>query len=842
MKNNKIKIILFLSTFVMLGSTANINAMKNTDKKNEITNKLNTAITTQDEKTQKDEEKKYKEDVNLEKIGKQMGKFIEEFLEYSENLTALKKQVNDNFFNKSKNSNAFNEKNIKKIKENYEKQKEKIKKLKNEYEAFLNENSKIMSPENDQLQFYIDFMYNPWKKSTSRTITEIEDDIKEIDEKLLSNPKFNFNIPVSKEKEEENSFDIDSDGSIFDSSSTDENEEKKEIKITKRLVNEYIKFVNNLKMQMVNDIEKFGVNTLEESETFPYNPILIYKYADLHKNHNLKEFDMEKFLQQLKEIGYLKNVNIKNTKFTMDEDLKEYLLLVLDDVLLSIDFDLNSNTERTYCNQNDNYIKFSNNIDKFKKDKYFYIDGKINEIDEDINKIYNENNSLDKNQIKAIKNKFNQGKRSIYEKIKEIFEDKIRHIFQKIESIDMDVPIVEEETKNLINQINTLIKNKFKNIKNKDELKNAVDEIFKESKTIFKSHNFNQMKNKEIKLCVKNYIGFINGRMNNFVEAMNYYSNKYKNIVKLKDRDLYNIIWLYFSVAKYLYFIKGTQEIDETKFLERLTMFNKNKMNYKLDEEDKNNLKKVFNICNKILNDSISKFFKDHEIYINKFKEKLSKIIEKTSNLNEMQKLCFFNKSENLNYKSLNKNIFEDPTETKKYKAKAIKKMRQIIKDRNNLNSLGLLKANNNIKKAEKFFKKLGCFYEYDLKLLSKAQILRKTIYIKHLNDVLNEMTKTAMSTINHFQDILLNNKKVNADSIKKETIKCDEKEEYIDKNLPIALEICKEFSQYKDHDRYFLSHELETEIENLQKSNNEFKKLKEKVNSLEKKILKKSV
>ena len=416
----------------------------------------------------------------------------------------------------------------------------------------------------------------------------------------------------------------------------------------------------------------------------------------------------------------------------------------------------------------------------------------------------------------------------------------------------MEDSVSDEETKNLVNELNKLIENNFKDIKNKTELKDAVNRIFKEAEKILKSHNFEQMKSKEIKHLIKNYIQMLDGHLKYFVDVMNYYSRIYKNIKKLNYKDLYNIAWLYFSVTQYLYLTKDSQEVDETKFLERLTMFNKNKIEYKLDEEDKDILKKAFTTCNSILKEHISNFFKEHANYEGGFKKQLSEIEKEISNLNEMQKLFYFKEMKDLNFKDSKfkdfaKNLSKNPEseENKKYKRKAIKKLKEMIENRNNLSSEGLIKARTNLNKIEKFFNALKSYSDYDLKNMVAAQILKGITSIKYLNNKINDMIKNVMLTKINLQDLLINNKKINKELVIQELKECNKYDNYISKHFPITMDSYKYYSDYKNDYRYFLIDELQnnlkTESENLQNSYNEFQQLKKDIfdltNSLDKKI-----
>ena len=765
-------------------------------------------------------EDKIKEMVkHSEKVGnnkgilKQFKKFNKKFLQYFEKLSKPMIQLSGNFFNNS----VFDEKDLKKVKENYEKLIQEILKTKDEYDAFLS----VVLKSSEKLH------YKNLIEEISKIIRMIKPKITKIDEKLLSDPKFNFNKPTNieeteknqeeenKKNDEESSFDIESASSIFQSSSSElENEdERKIVRITKHNVNEYIKRVNYLKKQIV---DKMGKSNSTNSDA-GVDSILLDGYADIRSDKSPYAFDMEKFLYNSEKLGVLENINTNKVDVIMNDDLKNYLLAVLDSLVLSIKYEFDTINKNIYCHQNDDYIEFSNNLKKFRQNNNYYIDDVISEITEDINQ-------------------FNNTKNSIYEKIKEIFEDEIRHIFQKTESIDMKVPVSDEETKNLINKLNQLIDNKFKNINNKTELKNAVDEIFEEAEKIIKSHSFKQIKNKEMKLCIKNYVQMLFERTYAFVEKLEYYLYIYKNIKKLKSRDLYNIALLYYSVKQYIYLTniyltKDSQEIDEAKFLERLTMLNKNKIDYKLDEEDRNTLKEAFKYCNFILNEYISNFFEEHKDYEYKYKKILSEIDKKTSSLNEMQKLCYFKnlddlKFRDLKYKDFNEYIAKNPTskKTNKYRKKAIEKINQIIENRNNLNNKGLTKEYNNLNTINKFFKTVNYYNEYDFKNLFKAQILQRLIHMKYLNNTIKE-------TINRFQDVL-----INKDLIKKEIINDNDKDkEYIEREFPKAINNYKEYINYSKDYCSFLINALKEESEDLQNSYNKLKALREKANSLAK-------
>ena len=297
---------------------------------------------------------------------------------------------------------------------------------------------------------------------------------------------------------------------------------------------------------------------------------------------------------------------------------------------------------------------------------------------------------------------------------------------------------------------------------------------------------------------------------------------------------------------------KDSQEVNETKFLERLKMFNKNKIEYKLDEEDKDILKKTFTTCNSILKEHISNFFKEHANYEDGFKKQLSEIEKEISNLNEMQKLFYFKKIKNLNFKDLKfkdfaKNLSKNPEseENKKYKRKAIKKLKEMIENRNNLSSEGLIKAHTNLNKIEKFFNALKSYSDYDLKNMVAAKILKGITSIKYLNNRINDMIKNVMLTKINLQDLLINNKKINKELVIQELKECNKYDNYISKHFPIAMDSYKYYSDYKNDYRYFLIDELQnnlkTESENLQNSYNEFQQLKKDIfdltNSLDKKI-----
>ncbi len=746
---------------------------------------------------------------NNKEILKQFKKFNEKFSQYSEKLSKSMITLHGNFFNNS----VFDEKDLKKVKENYEKLIQEILKTKDEYDSFLS----VVLKNSEKLH------YKNLIEEISKIIRMIKPKITRIDEDLLSNPKFNFNKPTNIEKteknqeeenkknDEESSFDIESASSIFQSSSSEseDEDERKIVRITKHNVNEYIKRVNYLKKQIV---DKMGKSNSTNSDA-GVDSIFLDRYTDIRSDESPYAFNMEKFLYNSEKLGVLKNINTNKVDVIINDDLKNYLLAVLDSLSLSIKYEFDTVNKNIYCHQNNDYIEFSNNLKKFRQNNHYYIDDVISEITEDINQ-------------------FNNKKNYIHEKIEEIFEDEIRHIFQKTESIDMKVAFSDEETENLINKLDQLIDNKFENINNETELKNAVDEIFEKAGEIIKSYSFEEMKNKEIKLCIKNYVQMLFERTYAFVETLDQCSSDiYKNIKKLKSKDLNNIVQQYYSVKQYIYLNKGSQEIDEAKFLERLTMLNKNKIDYKLDEEDRNTLKEAFKYCNFILNEYISNFFEEHKDYEYKYKKILSEIDKKTSSLNEMQKLCYFKnlddlKFRDLKYKDFNEYIAKNPTskETNKYEKKAIKKINQIIENRNNLNNKGLIKEYNNLNKINKFFKTINCYSLYDFKNLFKTEILQKLMHMKYLNNIIKK-------TINHFQDIL-----INKDLIKKEIINDNDKDkEYIEREFPKAINTYKEYSKYNEDYCSFLINDLKEESKDLQNSYNKLKELREKANSLAK-------
>ena len=219
MKNSKIKLLVLLYTLAMLGSATKINAMEN----NKI-NQINLNKSTEQKQKNKSFDKKLN-DLNLfylkknknlknksfdKKIGelklnntkkneetlnirKNLEEFEIKFSNYLKELIQLEKQL---LFNNENSSNFYIKKNLKQIKNNYEKQKQKIEKTSNEYTIFLDINSNVISQDKNEL------LYENLKDKISKIINEIELKIKQIDKNLLSNPKFNFKESTNEKEKE----------------------------------------------------------------------------------------------------------------------------------------------------------------------------------------------------------------------------------------------------------------------------------------------------------------------------------------------------------------------------------------------------------------------------------------------------------------------------------------------------------------------------------------------------------------------------------------------------------------------------------------------------------------
>ena len=191
----------------------------------------------------------------------------------------------------------------------------------------------------------------------------------------------------NNKSDEESSFDIESASSIFQSSSSEseDEDERKIVRITKHNVNEYIKRVNYFKKQIV---DKMGKSNSTNSDA-GVDSIFLDRYTDIRSDESPYPFDMEKFLYNSEKLGVLNNINTNKVDVIMNDDLKNYLLAVLDSLSLSIKYEFDTVNKNIYCHQNDDYIEFSNNLKKFRQNNHYYIDDVISEITEDINQFNN---------------------------------------------------------------------------------------------------------------------------------------------------------------------------------------------------------------------------------------------------------------------------------------------------------------------------------------------------------------------------------------------------------------------------------------------------------------------
>ena len=109
---------------------------------------------------------------------------------------------------------------------------------------------------------------------------------------------------------------------------------------------------------------------------------------------------------------------------------------------------------------------------------------------------------------------------------------------------------------------------------------------------------------------------------------------KYQNQKELKDDELNKFVYTYIMLVNDI-FLNGAGDVDEKKFLKKIGMYDEGVKECRIEEDDKKNLKKAFDLQIDILNNALEKFNKMHGEYAEKLKQMIGK------NLSKNMKACF---------------------------------------------------------------------------------------------------------------------------------------------------------------------------------------------------------
>ena len=540
MKNTKIKFMLLFCTFLIMGSTAKINAMENNNKNQYNLNKA-INITTNQKQKNKSYDKKLN---NLNLINQKENKIKNidaklNTLNQSKNLNLVNQKENENLKNKSFDKkindsnlnnieenlniepklkefyikfsdyvkelitlkmkfpiNNFSQKDLNEIKKNYEKQKQKIEETINEYNIFLNMNLPKISK--DKLH------QNELINKISKNITNIENKIKTIGAKLNTlNQSKNLNnyykINIEYENDEEKNFVIIT--NLLNEINSEFVDYKKiieylykSIKILENSVNEnkklFIEYNNSIINQPIEKIFELKTNYEENSNKIKD---LIKKF-DKFKEILFKNLDNEiKYgPKMLKDSNILLNhiKEIKSLILKIDEIANNFLI-----------FD-NEKEKYTYYN----FLKKSNqkNYEKNKPD--------INIIS--INREFNDEaqaDSMNKYLKSTIKENMNFNTSDIVDipnileilDLKETAEDEIKMVNEKEKNSIFDGNKVTNIYKFCENNFNEMFIKEFS-----EEIPKKYENTLKSLIDLLKNINDKNIKNK-INDFIEQYINFV---------------------------------------------------------------------------------------------------------------------------------------------------------------------------------------------------------------------------------------------------------------------------------------------------------------------------------------------
>ena len=557
MKNTKIKFMLLFCTFLIMGSTAKINAMENNNKNQYNLNKAINITTNQKQKNKSYDKKlnnlnlfsskenkiksvdaklntltqsknlnlvNQKENENLKNksfdkkindsnlnnieenlnIEPKLKEFYIKFSDYVKDLITLKMKFPINNF-----INNFSQEDLNKIKKNYEEQKQKIEETINEYNIFLNMNLPKISK--DKLQ------HSELINKISKNINNIKNKIKNIGAKLNTlNQSKNLNnyykINIEYENDEEKNFVIIT--NLLNEINSEFVDYKKiieylykSIKILENSVNKnkklFIEYNNSIINQPIEEIFELKTNYEENSN----------KIKDL-----IKKFDKFKeilFKNLDNEIKY--GAKIRKDSNILLNHIKEIKSLILKIDEIANNFLIFDNEKEKYTYYN--FLKKSNqkNYEKNKPD--------INIIS--INREFNDEaqaDSMNKYLKSTIKENMNFNTSDIVD---------IPNILEKLdltETAEDEIKMVNEKEKNSIfdgNKVTNIYKFCENNF-NEMFIKEFSEEIPKKYENTLKSL-IDLLKN----INDKNIKNKINDFIEQYINFVSYYNKKNnKNFIK----------------------------------------------------------------------------------------------------------------------------------------------------------------------------------------------------------------------------------------------------------------------------------------------------------------------